>query len=255
MAEKPQPRLIAYTLDQPLPPIRPAGVRRSWMDATPGGFAYRCLPLTIANGHGWEVQGETAFEAWWNGGDRPEDVTIRVLKPGGVAPASHFGAGILTFPIATLLRTDPGIGLWVSGPPNAVKDGIAPLSGLVESDWSPMTFTMNWRFTRPNHVVRFLPDEPVCFFFPLQRNLVREIRPEVRPLAEDPTLEAAHRAWRAARSRFNAELREPGSDARAQGWQRHYHRGLNPDGTRAAADHLTRVQVRPFPGPPRGASG
>ena len=38
---------------QPL--IRPAPARRDWMDATPESFAYRCLPLDIANAHGWEL--------------------------------------------------------------------------------------------------------------------------------------------------------------------------------------------------------
>lgn len=228
-----------------MPPLRPATVRRDWMDGTPGRFAYRCLPLTVANGHGWEIQGETGFEAWWNGGDRKQDIAIRILKPGGVAPMSHFGSGILTFSIEVLLRTGPGIGLWVSGPPNAPKDGIAPLSGLVETDWAPMTFTMNWRFTRPNHVVRFAPGEPVCFFFPVDRHLAGRMRPETRPLAEDAALEAAHRQWRDSRRAFNAALAEPGSAAREQGWQRDYHRAPG------IADHLTKPQLRPFPPPPR----
>src|SRR5271165_1161304 len=38
---------------QPL--IRPAEPTRAWMDATPEAFAYRCLPLNIANAHGWEI--------------------------------------------------------------------------------------------------------------------------------------------------------------------------------------------------------
>ncbi len=31
------------------PLIRPASPKRDWMDATPESFAYRCLPLNIAN--------------------------------------------------------------------------------------------------------------------------------------------------------------------------------------------------------------
>jgi Family of unknown function (DUF6065) len=30
-------------------------MERAWMDATDQRFAYRCLPLNIANAHGWEI--------------------------------------------------------------------------------------------------------------------------------------------------------------------------------------------------------
>ena len=151
---------------------------------------------------------------------------------------------MLTFHIDLLFRTDPGVSLWVSGPPNAPKDGIAPLTGIVETDWSPATFTMNWRFTRPHHPVRFAPGEAVCFLFPIPRDLIARVRPSLRPLADDPATEAAHRAWSGARSAFNAGLKEPDSAARAQGWQRDYHRG-RIEGTEADR-HLTRLRPRDF---------
>ncbi|WP_426957815.1 DUF6065 family protein [Muricoccus radiodurans] len=244
MAEEAPIRLVAHRLDGPAPVLRPAPSRRAWMDASPQGFAHRCLPLTIANAHGWEVVGECGFEAWWNGGDAPGDVTVRVDRPGRPEPVGHFGAGVLTFHIDALFRTDPGISLWVSGPPNAPKDGIAPLTGIVETDWSPATFTMNWRFTRARHPVRFAPGEPIAFLFPIPRNLIGRVRPEMRGIGEDPALEAAYRSWSAGRSAFNAGLKEPGSEAWSQGWQRGYHRGRMQGAS--AEGHLTRVAARPF---------
>jgi len=38
------------------------------------------------------------------------------------------------------------------GPPNWPKDGVYPLSGLVETDWLPFPFTMNWQMTRAGSV-------------------------------------------------------------------------------------------------------
>ena len=35
--------------------MRPAPHRRDWMDESPDRYAYRCLPLAIANTHGWEL--------------------------------------------------------------------------------------------------------------------------------------------------------------------------------------------------------
>ncbi|MFC0388771.1 DUF6065 family protein [Muricoccus vinaceus] len=242
--EAPPIGLTAHSLGVPSPTLRPAPARRDWMDATPQGFANRCLPLTMANAHGWEVVGEGAFEAWWNGGPNASDITIRTEREGRPAAVSHFGSGVLTFHIDMLFRTDPGYSLWVSGPTNTAKDGIAPLTGVVETDWSPATFTMNWRFTRPRHPVRFAPGEPLCLLFPIPRDLIERVRPAIRPLAADPALEAGYRGWSASRARFNAALKEPGSEARAQGWQRDYHRGRIGETT--AGDHVTRLRPCPF---------
>ncbi|MFB8344846.1 DUF6065 family protein [Brucella cytisi] len=44
-------------------------------------------------------------------------------------------------------KTEPEFDLFVTGSINRPKDAISPLTGFVETDWSPYTFTMNWRFT------------------------------------------------------------------------------------------------------------
>jgi hypothetical protein len=247
MEEPPvKPSLIAYDVGSAFPQIRPGETRRDWMDQSPDAFAYRCLPLTIANGHGWEVLSDCDVEAFWSGGQRPQDIVMRVNRPGTTTPVSHFGAGVLTFHVNALLRTDPEVSLWVGGPPNAPKDGIAPLTGIVETDWAPMTFTMNWRFTRPNHVIRFAPGEPFCFFFPLPRSLLPATAPEIRPVGDNPELAREHRAWTEARSGFTRGLNEPGSKEQASKWQKHYHQGRLPGSGERAPHHVTRAGARPF---------
>ena len=115
------------------------------MSRTRDSFAYRCLPLNIANAHGWELLCPAAFEAVWNGKTGIRGVVVTSQAPEDQRPISHFGHGILTFHVETLFRTEPGINLWVTGPVNRPKDGIYALTGVVETDWLPFTFTMNWR--------------------------------------------------------------------------------------------------------------
>src|SRR6478736_3013671 len=142
-------KLTAYVTDGHTIDIRPAPAERAWMDNTENRHAYRCLPLTIANAHGWEILSPGGFNAIWNGGKGLDAVTV--TADAGVEPAamSHFGHGVLTFTVPCLFRTEPGFDLMVTGPFNMPKDSIAPLTGIIETDWSPYTFTMNWRFTRP----------------------------------------------------------------------------------------------------------
>jgi hypothetical protein len=135
----------------------------------------------------------------------------------------------------------------VLGPLNRPKDGIAPLAGIIETDWAPYTFTMNWIFTRPGLEVRFERGEPFCHFFPVRRGEIETVQPQLRALSDAPEIERQYRAWHASRRHFNAELKQPGSAAQAERWQKLYYRGLDAEGEPAAVDdHRTRLRVQPF---------
>nr|MDP9196285.1 DUF6065 family protein [Pseudomonadota bacterium] len=216
--------LICYPLTTEKFEIEPAPVNRPWMDATPQGFAYRCLPLNIANMNGWQILCGTSFTAIWDGSDRLDAIQIMADDPRpAFMPLSHFGSGVLTFHVNGLFRTPPGVNLFVTGPINQPKDGIHALSGIVETDWAPYTFTMNWLFTRANHPVSFRKGEPFCQIFPLPRGLAENLDPVFRPMKEDPALKADYTTWLEARNQFNADLQKPGSDAQKEKWQKTYY--------------------------------
>ena len=241
-------KLIAYAIDSEHEvSIRPAPVERAWMDATSERFAYRCLPLSIANAYGWEVLCPSGFKAIWNGEPAIDAITIERDGDGPTVASSHFGSGVLTFHLNCLFRTEPGFDLMVQGPVNRPKDAITPLQGIIETDWSPYTFTMNWLFTQPEIEVEFETGEPFCHIFPIRRGEIETVEPQLLPLSADPELQAAYERWNASRLAFNRDLKEAGSRARADKWQKHYHRGVDLDGSPVAAgDHRTRVKLRPF---------
>ena len=243
-------KLIAFGLPgQPLD-IRPAPYERDWMDATDQRYAYRCLPLTIANAHGWEILCTSGFSAYWNGTLHTDAIRIVPDHEGHHPAISHFGYGVLTFHVPAVFRTEPGYDLMVQGPINRPKDAIAPLSGLVETDWTPFTFTMNWQFTRPNTVIRFEQGEPFCHIFPARRGELERLTPEIRPISDDPQLQAEFAAWTASRATFLDGLKKPDSDASAAKWQKHYYRGRNLEGDEIAGDgHRTKIRLAPFARP------
>jgi hypothetical protein len=231
---------------QPL--IRPAPAKRDWMDGTPESFAYRCLPLDIANAHGWELLNPCAFDACWNGQTDTGAVTIRPQSEAPVANAatSLFGQGIITFHVPGIFRTPPGWNLWIGGSPNQPKDGIYPLTGVVETDWSPFTFTMNWRFTRPNHWVHFDAGEPICFFFPVQRALLDDIKPVLAPIDAEPGLRDRFQDWSKGRDAFVLRMANAPPPAPADKWQKHYYRGVDMSEKQQIEDHRTRLRLKPF---------
>ena len=181
---------------------------------------------------GWWLPCPASFIACWDGGlgrrtckslsDPPAEsagvpgffapIVVSADMPSPLVQAtritSHFGNGIVTFSIPYLFRTPRGINLWVKGRRNYFKDGVQPLEGIVETDWLPATFTMNWKLTRPNHSVRFERGEPICMVVPIPRGLAEQLEPVYVPLT--PT-----RSWRASiangRSRDQLQRRPGGS--------------------------------------------
>lgn len=238
--------IIAYDVGEPCPIILPGRIERDWMNEVPSRYAYRCLPLTIANSYGWELVTDCAVVATWNGGPNPGDIEIQTESTGTTVPVSHFGSGVLTFHVNALLRTSSMVDLWVGGPPNKPKDGISPLTGIVETDWAPMTFTMNWRFTRPNHPVRFDSNEAFGFIFPISRQTMLSSNPCIRSISEDPEVEHHYKEWKFSRDAFIDELRSSSPRTQQMGWQKHYHQGRYASGKETDSPHLARLRVKPF---------
>jgi hypothetical protein len=234
--------------------IRPASNRRGWMDATVNRFAYRCLPLSIANAHGWVVGCEASFEAEWNGGDKPEDVKVFPKGDGPITGTGHFGSGILSFQLNAVFRTDPGYNLWITGPPNSFKDGIQPLSAVVETDWMPYTFSMNWKIIRPNHRISWTKGEPYCFLFPTPRGLVEEVEPVLKQIGDDPALERQRgyalnmRALIGNAKALRQKLGESEEleNERLLRFQKWYMAGRMPDDSSGFEAHQKSIRPRPF---------
>ena len=221
--------------------LRPAPHARKWMDETPDKYAYRCLPLAIANAHGWEILNPKKFQARWDG--EAATSSIKFATENGKAPAdamSHFGSGVLTFHVHALIQTPPGYDLWVCGPANHMKPYIQALNAVVETDWSPYTFTMNWKFTVPGKVVTFEENEPIATIFPIKRGVLETFEPlKTRPDA-DPELWKEFCEWRESRTNFNKDLKNKESEAVAQKWQKAYFVGPEE---KIVPPHRTKIRL------------
>ena len=228
-------KLRCYALNEFPPQIVPASSRRDWMDAFPDRHAYRCLPLSIANSSGWEVLCPVPIEVKWTGGPLVSDLTVRALKPlPGGRPLDHFcrsnfSSGIVTFHTDYIFMTDPDWELITTGPPNLPKYNAYPLTGLIESDWLPYPFTMNWQIQRPGKVL-FDEGEPYCFIYPVAKQALLDCEVEIHRLVDNPELAAQHDEFRNSREEFMRKKREDPANAPKEAWQRHYFVGRHPTG-------------------------
>jgi hypothetical protein len=243
------PRLEAFKTVKHPPELVPCTQERAWMDVFTERHAYRCLPLTIANSHGWEILVPAALEVEWNGGPQIADLTVRALEPFPEGfPLEHFAMsnfarGIVTFHTGYLFRTPPGWNLLTTGAFNEPRPGISPLTGIIESDWLPYPFTMNWQMLHAG-TVRFEKDEVFCTVMPIPKHYLDQWDVAIHELGDDPILLAEHEQFRTSRSAFRERLEAKEAGALAEGWERHYFVGRFPDGSEGA-DHINKLRLNP----------
>lgn len=222
-----------------------ASWQRDWMDETPSRFAYRCLPLTIANQTGWVVNNPVGFTATWYGGqgrsvqflfDRDQEMWSESIN-------DQFGNGIVTWRAPFLFRTRPaGSRLLVTGPINSFKHAIQPMTAIMETDWMVMSFTMNWKFTASHQTVRFDAGEPIFQFIPLMNNICTDLQAAsvtYMDLAEAPDMAYPYKAW--MESRRQMMEKKISGEATIQDWQKDYFTGRNVQGSGAEQGHTTRI--------------
>ncbi|OMB93736.1 DUF6065 family protein [Mycobacterium colombiense] len=248
-SDRRQRPLIGYITHEIAPPISRAPIGREWMSEIRQGWPHRCLPMLIANQSGWEVRNRSAFTATWMGGNDRTNLMIApdTRESGQFLPSSHFGYGILTWHLPILFRTPPGYNLLARGPANYPKDAISPLEGIVETDWSSSSFSMNWKFTREFMPVRFEVGEPICMIVPQRRAELEEFVPELRPIESDEELHRKHEHFLGSRGALGREQEAAGGAGNEKvPWQGDYTRGRHSDGEPGAEDHQTRRHLRSF---------
>jgi glycosyltransferase involved in cell wall biosynthesis len=177
-------RITAYSSHENAAALRTAPEERTWVETNEA--AYAGLALGSVNGKGFDLLCPHGFEATWNGGPYAEDVEIR-LATGASPPGfvqSRRGEGLLTFYPGHQFKTEDEQALWVRGPVNAPKDGLAPLEIIIDTSVLPCTFTMHWKFTRAQQTIRFEAGEPFCTVLPYPKGGLDEVALDVVRLGD-----------------------------------------------------------------------
>lgn len=99
---------------------------------------------------------------------------------------------------------------------------------------------MNWQMTRAGSV-RFERDEPICTIFPVRRETLRSVEPEIVALDDHPEVKAQVHDWGQRRAQLMRELYAKPRELK-DAWTRDYFVGRMPDGS-PAPDHQTKLKL------------
>ena len=197
--------------------------------------------MVLANQHGWTLHNPSTVTVVWDGSEAIEGVTV---SPARDTVRSHFGSGIVTWTLPYLFVTSRGFDLLVRGPANLPVDGASAMEGLVETDWAPVTATMNWKLTRPGLAVTFDAGQPIAMLVPVERGLLESFRPHVANLTDCQSVMADYTAWREEREEFLRNL--AGAKTSSRQWQGDYFRGTVGAAKGGRRFHRTKLSLAGF---------
>jgi len=247
-------KVIAYEIN-PEMKITSGSGKREWINNTGAefdengkvtgysGYGKRCLPLVAANTLGWQVLSDQRYEVTWNGGPATGDITV-ISENDSPKLSSHFGTGTVTWHVGYVFYTTKGNFMYCKGPTNHFKHGIQACEGLIETDWLPFTFTMNWMITKPNETIVFEKGEPICQLFPYPKEYVENFDAKIRTKDSMPTeLKKLYDYWCHSRDVFNK------ADRNAGDWEGNYFKGEVHDNTSCedlGRKHYTTIKMPKF---------
>jgi len=146
------------------PAIKQAGIRRNWMDDTHKKHAYQCLPVTVSNVSGWEVQLKEEVVVIWDGGNTVPRVIKGELSSDGFRQVQQSIIGMVSFTLGWIIKTEQPYSTVISGSPNYFPDGAVGLTATIPTWWWPDEVQMNWKITKVGEEVVFPAGSPICFF-------------------------------------------------------------------------------------------
>ncbi len=144
-------------------------VKRDWMDNTYLKHAYKCLPVSSMNTHGWSIVLKEKTVVHWDehgGGD-----DLKILK----GPLqSNISGGFVSFDLPYLIQTPKDFYTVFFPNPNWIYEGATPLSFIIRTDWFPSTFQCAWKLHNPGRYT-IEKDTPLISFMPYPKYLIDEI--------------------------------------------------------------------------------
>ena len=198
--------VVTLTRGHQCPPeIRQLSPRRDWMDQTYRKHAYKCLPVTSANVHGWELLLQQDVVVQWDGeGTVPrclsgEYITHHLSDTTEIAGRIWGNSSydrlmveqstiqMVSFNVDWVIQTPPNYAVWMSGPPNYFVDGAEAMSVIVPG-WWPDPVQFNWRINKPNVPITFPKGMPYMSFKIIEMDLLSNVEFKVENAWNKPEI-------------------------------------------------------------------
>lgn len=156
----------AYRTQEGLADISPLSIKRDWMDETWEGHAYKCFPVSLANGLGWYLSFPEDIVFIWDGISDSMADHVKILK-GSKYAYSERGNATISFHTGIMLRSEENVTIFHMPVPNYIRDGVQPFSTLISTSFFNGDIPCAWRITRPNVEITIKAGTPIIALVPI----------------------------------------------------------------------------------------
>ena len=177
--------------------IKPLNIKRDWMNETVDGHAYRCFPVTLANGLGWGLSFPKDISFVWDGISDTSGSHVQILEGKEYCYTERANATI-SFKTGIIFETDKNITMLQMPVPNNFIDGAQAFTTLISTSFFKGEFPCALRITKPYTKITIKANEPFIALIPislseLQNSTIeiddpKNIKPNVVSLNENEHL-------------------------------------------------------------------
>jgi hypothetical protein len=155
-----------YKVRQDAADISPLSVKRDWMDATHDAHAYKCFPVSLANGLGWGLSFPEDITFIWDGISDTLPHHVKILSGEKYVYPDRANATI-SFNTGLMFKTSPDYTLLQMPVPNQHIDGVSPFTTLISTSFFKGELPCAWRITRANQEIIIKAGTPVISILPI----------------------------------------------------------------------------------------
>lgn len=141
-------------------------IKREWMDETFDNHAYRCFPISLANGLGFGISFPEDISFVWDGITDTSPNHIKILKGEKYCSLGR-GNATISFNTNLLIRTDENVTMLHMPVPNLFIEGVSPYTTLISTSFFNSPFPCAWRITTPYKVITIKAGTPIIALLPI----------------------------------------------------------------------------------------
>lgn len=215
--------------------IEQTKIQRDWMDATDDRHAYKCFPISLANGIGYSISFLDDIEFIWDGISDGSSDHVKIIKSGPNICHPARGNATISFNTELFFKTDKNTSLLSIAPPNYFIDGAIPFTSLISSSFYESPLPTAWRITKPNSNILIPAETPIITVIPISLSRMTEIELNIYDKPYDPE-----------ESKYNQEKLSVLQEMRDRGeYYSHFYRdGVNHRGKKIGDHEVKNIKLK-----------
>lgn len=146
--------------------LSPLQIKRDWMDETYESHAYKCFPVTIANGLGWGLSYPEDISFIWDGVSDTSGSHVKILTGEKYVYTERANATI-SFKTGIVFKTPNNLSLMQMPVPNQFLDGVQAFTTIISTSFFKGDFPCAWRITKPNIPITIKANTPIIAILPI----------------------------------------------------------------------------------------